>query len=123
MFKRPYVDDWGIDDSRILSPDEVRVENYDLEHEDSGNDGGGYYHPILQRTDMCKITLVYSELSAEEYVYMESLVKGKATVVFDWVDESNIPQSFKARCKRSPVSWVNRASGIHKNYELTFTKL
>lgn len=121
--KRDYVSNWTIDGTPILSPDEVIVEHYDLEHDDSGSDDCGYYHPIVQRTDMLRIELPYSVLTAEEYTYMESLVRGKATVTLNWVDESGTAQICEARCKRSPVNWVNRATGIHKNYKLTFTKL
>lgn len=121
--KREYVRDWTVDGLPILAPDEVITEHYDLEHDDSGKDDGGYYHPIVLRTDMLRIELPYSVLTAEEYTYMESLVKGKPTVTMNWVDESGTAQSCEARCKRSAVSWVNRSTGIHKNYKLTFTKL
>ena len=111
---RSLLNDWKIDGSPILSPDEgIEIKKTNLEDEGSGKDAGGYYHPIILRFGVRSVALPYSVLTEEEYHYMESLIGGKATV------EVTAPDgTFVARCTQRAVVWKSSVTGLYNNYKL-----
>lgn len=112
--KRSFLNEWLIDGSPILSPDEgIEIKKTNLEDEGSGKDAGGYYHPIILRFGVRSVALPYSVLTEDEYQYMEGLIDGKVTV------EITSPDGiFTARCNQRAVVWKSSVTGLYNNYKL-----
>lgn len=110
--KRSKLNNWAIDGTPILSPDEgIKIDEIDIEDEGSGKDAAGYYHPIILRYGVKSVALTYSVLTAEEYAYMRNLVRGKATV-----EVTSPDGKFKARCLKRSVVWESSVTGLYNNY-------
>jgi hypothetical protein len=84
---RAYYNNFKIDGKPILTPDEdVVLEYYDLDSEETGRDESGVMHRIILRKDVKKWNIPYGALTLEEYQYMESLFAGKSTFTVSYSD-------------------------------------
>ena len=114
---RKYFFDLLIDGQPILAPDEDMAVSYeDLDSEESGRDEGGFMHRIVLREDVKKFALSYASLSREEYLYMESLFKGKADFLVTRRDDDGNLQEFKAYRAKHSITVRNIRTGQYKNY-------
>lgn len=120
MFKRKFHRNFLIDGRPILEPDcDVTIEKTDMEDEDSGRDEAGYMHPIILRYGVRSVSLRYSVLTREEYMYMESLFSGKAQFQVDYWEDKQPPIRFIARRLKHTITCSNYKSGLRKNYSFT----
>lgn len=117
---RQYYFDFLIDGQPILAPDEdVTISYEDLDSEESGRDEGGYMHRIILREGVKKIPLSYAFLNREEYLYMESLFKGKPEFQVDFRDEHGMPVQFTAYRSKHSITISNVKTGTRKNYNFS----
>lgn len=106
-----------IDGQPILVPDaDVEISYEDLDSEESGRDESGFMHRIVLRERVKKIPLSYAYLNREEYLYMESLFRGKTSFRVDCRDETGLPVHFTAYRSKHTITISNIKTGIHRNY-------
>lgn len=117
---RQYYFDFLIDGQPILAPDEdVTISYEDLDSEESGRDEGGYMHRIVLREGVKKIPLSYAFLNREEYLYMESLFRGKPSFQVECRDEHGTPMQFTAYRSKHSITISNVKTGTRKNYNFS----
>lgn len=109
--------DFQIDGKPILVPDnDITVEPSDLHDADTGRDESGYMHIIVLRESLAPVPLSYATLTAEEYMYMESLFKGKATVMVEYRGIDGETHSFEGYRSKHSITIHNARTGQCKNY-------
>lgn len=114
---RQLYEDFLIDGQPIYAPDEDMTVSYeDLDSEESGRDEGGFMHRIVLREGVKKFALSYASLSRDEYLYMESLFKGKATFSVMHRDDDGNVQEFMAYRSKHSITVRNAKTGQYKNY-------
>lgn len=114
---RKHYFDFLIDGQPILVPDaDITVSYEDLDSSESGRDESGFMHRVVLRTDVRKIPLSYAFLSREDYLYMESLFRGKKDFQVDCRDFDGSPLSFRAYRSKHSITIFNARSGVYKNY-------
>lgn len=114
---RKYWHDLLIDGQPVLVPDAgVTISLEDLDSSESGRDESGYMHRVVLRTDVRKIPLTYSSLTREEYLYMESLFRGKQDFIVECRDFDGANISFKAYRSKHSITIYNARTGAYKNY-------
>ena len=114
---RKYYFDLLIDGQPVLVPDaDMSVSYEDLDSEESGRDESGFMHRVVLREGVKKLAVTYANLSREEYLYMESLFKGKAEFRVDCRDDNGSLLSFIAYRSKHSVSIFNAKTGSYKNY-------
>lgn len=117
---RKYFFDLLIDGQPVLVPDaDLTISYEDLDSEESGRDESGFMHRLVLRSDVKKIPLAYASLSTEEYLYMESLFKGKSEFRVDCRDADGSLLSFTAYRSKHSISIHNIVTGMHKNYNFS----
>lgn len=104
-----------IDGKPMLMPDEgVEISRSDLDSEDSGRDESGVLHRQMVREKVTTLGYSYAVLTREEYRYMQSLFKGKATFVFTYLDEDGQARKTTAYCSKNNITLHNAKTGIYK---------
>lgn len=112
--------DLQIDGKPVLIPDcDITVEPTDLDDADSGRDEAGYMHRIVLRFGVLTIPLSYASLSADEYLYMESLFKGKPSFTVEYKGLDGQVGSFSAHRAKHSITIHNALTGVCKNYKFT----
>lgn len=107
-----------IDGTPMLMPDAgVAIEFNDLISGDSGRDEAGYTHNIVLREEVKTWRFVYSWLTAEEYTYVRSLLRGKHNFPFTFKDEAGNPQTVMAHCQQKNVSYWSARRGLYKDIQ------
>lgn len=120
---RKYDFEFLIDGQPILVPDEdVTISYEDLDSEESGRDESGVMHRVVMREGVKKIPLSYAFLNREEYLYMESLFKGKSSFQVDCRDELGSPMRFAAYRSKHSITISNIKTGAHKNYSFSIVE-
>ena len=115
-----YLFDLLIDGLPILVPDaDIAVSYEDLDSEESGRDEAGYMHRIILREGVRKVPLTYSNLTSDEYFYMESLFKGKGTFRVDCRTVDGNLQSFTAYRAKHSITVHNARTGEYRNYNFS----
>lgn len=116
--KRKKTNDFQIDGSPMLQPDAgVAIEYENLIAGDSGRDESGYMHTITVRNDMKRWRFSYAWLTAEEYAYVRSLLRGKTKFTFTFKDETGKTDSVKAYCQKTGVSYWSARRGLYKDMQ------
>lgn len=109
-----------VDGLPILDPDEgVTLTCEDLDSSESGRDESGVMHRIVLREAVKKVTLTYSFLSREDYLYMESLFKGKAQFEIECRDFDGSKLCFTAYRSKHGITIQNVRTGVYKNYSFS----
>lgn len=117
---RNYFYDLQIDKKPILVPDcDVAVECTDLDDEDSGRDESGVMHRIVLRENVRTIQLNYAFLRAEEYLYMESLFKGKPEFKVEYRSFDGSLGEFTAYRAKHGITIHSAKTGLCKNYKFS----
>ena len=110
--------DFQIDGKPILTPDcDISVEMADLHDADTGRDESGVMHLIVIRRKVKTVPLSYAVLSAEEYLYMESLFDGKDEFRVDYRGLDGQPAHFTAYRSKHGITIHNARTGRCKNYK------
>lgn len=114
---RAYCDDFRIDGKPILMPDcDITVTPTDLDDADSGRDEVGVMHRIVLREGVRTVPLSYHVLTAREYLYMESLFRGKPEFEVTCRNLSGGVEKFTAYRAKHSITIHNAKAGICKNY-------
>ena len=109
-----------IDGKPVLVPDEGVSESYeDLDSDATGRDQSGIMHRSLIREKVGTWGFNYASLTAEEWKYMESLFKGKATFSFTHPAVGDPGSQVKTTAYRSKysITWRSALTGTYQNYE------
>ena len=73
-------------------------------------------HRILLREGVKRFALAYTSLNREEYLYMESLFKGKATFLVMHRGDNGEAREFTAYRAKHSITIRNAKTGLYKNY-------
>lgn len=118
--KRKKHSAFEIDGRPMLNPDAgIGLKSADIESAGTGSDEGGFTHRILVRSDVKTWDFSYAVLTAEEYVYMMDLLKGKATFTFTFKNERGYSETVKAYCKQRSAAYWSHRRGLYKNLKFT----
>lgn len=113
--KREFCYEYIIDGKPLLAPDmNVNITENDLDGE-SGRDEGGFMHRYVIRTGIKTWEFVYSVLDAEDYAYIQSLFKGKATFIFEYRNPDGSVSSTHAYTSKRSITLRDYATGGYKN--------
>lgn len=100
----------------MLVPDEdVAISRADLDDADSGRDESGVMHRIVIRERVKNWSFNYSFLSAEEYLYIMSLLEGKADFDFTYRDVDGTVKVTRAYCSNDSIVYHNARLGRYMN--------
>ena len=121
--KRAYYNDFLIDGAPILVPDTDVVWEYnDLDSNESGRDESGVMHRIVLREGVRKCTLPYGTLTREEYLYMRSLLSGKAQFEVTYTDHDGETAKFNAYHSNHSITIHSAKTGHYKNYNVSISE-
>ena len=98
------------------------LEFNDLLSEDSGRDEAGYTHHFVIREEVKTWNFVYSWLTAEEYTYIRSLLRGKHNFQFTFKDEEGKQKTVMAHCQQKSVSYWSARRGLYKDLQFEITE-
>lgn len=114
--KREFCCEYIIDGKPLLAPDmNVNITENDLDSEGSGRDESGFMHRYVIRTGIKTWEFVYSVLDAEDYAYIQSLFKGKATFIFEYMNPDGSVSSTHAYTSKRSITLRDYATGGYKN--------
>lgn len=113
-----YFNDFRIDGKQLLIPDaDIALSKSDLDSSDSGRDESGVMHRVVVRYRVRTWAFSYSDLTAEEYRYMESLFSGKTDFIFTFRDLDGRLKTCRAYCSNNSITYHNAKLGLYKNYK------
>lgn len=104
----------------MFAPDaDIDFSYEDLDDADSGRDESGYMHRIVVRYKVMSGSFVFSHLSQDDYIYMESLFPDAANFEFTRPSRTNPNVLETSTCYRSKygISWQNARTGQWRNYK------
>lgn len=104
----------------MFAPDaDIEFSYEDLDASDSGRDESGYMHRIVVRYKVMSGSFVFSHISEEDYIYMESLFPDDADFEFTRPSRKDPRVLETTRCYRSKygISWHNARTGQRRNYK------
>lgn len=114
--KREYCYDFLVDGEPMLTPDiNVNISENDLDSDGSGRDESGVMYRIVLRSGVKTWEFVYTVLDAEDYLYIQSLLKGKATFDFSYRNPNGSVSVTKAYSSKRSITLRNYATGEYKN--------
>ena len=117
--KREFDNDHLVDNVPMLTPDiDVEITYEDIEYSDSGYDQSGFYHRMVHRFNKRTWRFKYAVLTADEFVYLRSLVKNKATFSFSFHNEEGGAETVQAYSRPITVAYQSKRSGLYKNLTL-----
>ena len=117
--KRKTTVEFLIDGTPMLMPDAgVRIGYTDLEGE-SGRDESGFLHRHVIRSGMKKWDFSYALLTAEEYAYVRSLLRGKSTFAFTFTNESGEVETITAYCSETSAAYWSHRRGLYKEMQFS----
>lgn len=113
-----------IDGLPMVPPDAgANVSFEDLDSSDSGRDEAGVMHRMVIRHSVGKWEFTYSNISVEEYAYMENLFREKSEFQFTFPDLVTFQERTVTAYRSSHgVSWQNIATGMICNYKFNITE-
>ncbi len=112
-------DDYKIGGKSIIAPDaDIQIVGTDLDSDSTGRDESGFMHRDVLRYRVKNWELSYSSLSAEEYVYMQSLTAGKPYFDFQYKDIDGTVKTVKAYCSNDSITYRNAVTGDYRNYKI-----
>ena len=104
----------------MFTPDaDIDFSYEDLDDSDSGRDESGYMHRIVVRFKVMSGSFVFSNISQEDYIYMESLFPDEATFEFTRPSGKDPSVLITTTCYRSKygITWRNARTGRWRNYK------
>lgn len=115
--KRAFTEEFRIDGKPMLMPDAgLKIGCTDLEG-DSGRDESGFLHRQMIRTDMRTWGFSYALLTAEEYTYVRSLLRGKGSFAFTFRNEDGEEETVTAYCKQTSAAYWSHRRGLYKEMQ------
>lgn len=104
----------------MFAPDaDIDFSYEDLDDSDSGRDESGYMHRIVVRYKVMSASFVFSHLSQDDYIYMESLFPDAPSFEFTRPSRKDPGVLETSTCYRSKygISWRNARTGDWRNYK------
>lgn len=104
----------------LIPPDaDVDFSYEDLDDSTSGRDEAGVMHRIVIRYKVMSGSFVFSNISPEDYKYMESIFPDEPDFEFTHPDRHDFTKTVTSTCYRSKhnISWVNARTGKVRNYK------
>lgn len=115
---RAYYYEYLVDGVPILVPDaNLSISRTDLDASDTGRDESGYMHRIIVRERVQTWKFSYSDLTAEEYLYMTSLFSGKPEFSFTYRGIDGEEKTTTAYCSNDSITYRNARTGLYKNFK------
>lgn len=107
-----------IDDMPMLVPDgDVRISVENIVSGDSGRDESGELHRFVARRNVQSWDFVYSQLTREEYAYMEKLFAKKDDFQFTFLSATDgTSQTATAFRDKHSVLWLSASKGLFRDY-------
>lgn len=114
--KRTFCYEYLVDGNPMLSPDmNVNITENDLDDSASGRDEAGYMHRIVVRSGVKTWEFIYAILDAADYLYIQSLFKGKAHFDFTYRNPDGSVTTTKAYSSKRGIILRDLATGEYKN--------
>ena len=108
--------DFTIDGSPMLgTAEEQELSFSDLDSSDSGRDEAGYMHRDVVREKVGTWSFNYPFLDKEDYHYLRTLLQGKSSFTFGYLDEDGTRRTTTAYCSKYGIVVKNRTAGTYKN--------
>lgn len=105
-----------IDGKSLYAPDcDIEPSYSDLDSSDSGRDEAGYMHREVVREKVGTWSFQYPLLDKEDYHYLRTLLQGKPSFAFGYLDEDGIRHTTTAYCSKYGIVVKNRRTGTFKN--------
>lgn len=109
-------DDFTIDGSPMLgTAEEQELSFSDLDSSDSGRDEAGFMHREVVREKVGTWSFQYPLLDKEDYHYLRTLLQGKPSFAFGYLDEDGTRRTTTAYCSKYGIVVKNRRAGTFKN--------
>lgn len=116
--RRKYTKDFLIDDTPMLDPDAgVGLDLSDILSDASGRDESGTVHNFVIKSEVKTWHFSYAWLTAKEYAYIHSLLRGKSTFSFTYKEEDGSTKTVKAYCQKKSVSYWSARRGLYKDLQ------
>lgn len=116
IVKRKFCYEYTVDGRPLLAPDmNVNITENDLDSNASGRDEMGNMHRIILRSGVKTWEFVYTVLDAEDYLYLQSLFKGKADFDFAYRNPDGSVSKTKAYSSKRSITLRDYATGGYKN--------
>ena len=116
--KRKLTTEYLIDGTPMLTPDAgVGIDYSDVLSDASGRDERGVVHNFVVRHEVKTWSFAYAWLTAEEYAYVRSLLRGKHNFIFSYKDENGETKTVKAYCQKKSVSYWSARRGLYKDLQ------
>lgn len=114
--KREFCYKYLVDGEPLLVPDaNVNITENDLDDESSGRDESGFMHRMVVRYGVKTWEFVYTVLDAEDYMYIQSLFKGKAMFAFTYTEPDGTIATTTAYCSKQSITLRDYATNEYKN--------
>ena len=108
--------DFTIDGSPMLgTAEEQELSFSDLDSSDSGRDEAGFMHREVVREKVGTWNFQYPILDKEDYHYLRTLLQGKPSFAFGYLDEDGTRHITTAYCSKYGIVVKNRRTGTFKN--------
>lgn len=117
---RALFDQFLINGEPMFAPDaDIEFSYEDLDDADSGRDESGVMHRIVVIYKVMTGSFVFSHLSMEDYIYMESIFPDAEDFLFTHPSRKDPTELVTTRCYRSKygISWRNAKTGEYRNYK------
>ena len=115
-----FYEEFKIGEDPILAPDgSVEMTLTDLDAGSAGRDESGVMHRIRVRKRVKTWNFQYFALNRQELRYMEELLSRDAEFVFTYPDPEGIPQTCRAYCSSTGLTYENARLGLYRNYKFT----
>lgn len=109
----------------FIPPDaDIEFSYEDIDDSDSGRDESGVMHRIVIRYKVMTGSFVFSRLTKEDYVYMESIFPDEEDFEFTRPSRKNPDELETTTCYRSKygIAWNNARTGEHRNYKFNIVE-
>ena len=104
----------------MFAPDaDLEFSFEDLDDAESGRDESGVMHRIVVLYKVMSGSFVFSHISQDDYVYMESIFPDEADFLFTHPSRKDPSTPVTTRCYRSKygISWHNARKKEWRNYK------
>lgn len=109
----------------MFAPDaDIDFSYEDIDASESGRDEGGYMHRVVIRYKVMSGAFVFSHISQEDYIHMESLFPDAPSFEFTRPSRKDPGVLVTSQCYRSKygISWHNARTDQWRNYKFNIVE-